>query len=153
VDALTYLEQIVEPTIADLEKCPYSRRHAFLACLVTFHTLDYIEYRRRSGNRRRDFRKESDAFAVVDRVAHAFKHVETGSLNSEDNRPLSVEQVYSRPPAMAGVMQCGISHLGDTIGGTALWGEHRADLLPTVKQAVEFLRTKCSAALAIRGKE
>lgn len=153
VDAPTYLEQIVDPTIADFEKYPYSRRHAFLACLVTFHTLDYIEYPKNTGNRRNHFRKESNAFAVVDRVAHAFKHVKSGDENNKHNRPLLMEHVYSRPPAKAGVMRCGISRCGDKTGGVTIWGEDNADLLATVKEAVEFLRTTCSAALEMHGRE
>lgn len=143
MDARKYLEQIVEPTIADFERCPYSRRHAFLACLVTFHTVDYIAHPRDSGNLRHAFREASKEFAIVDRVAHAFKHVETGNSNNAYHQPLLVEGVYSRPPAKAAAMQCGASRLGDTIGGVALWGEDNGDLLPAVKQAVEFLRSKC----------
>jgi len=153
VDPLNYLEQIVVPTIADFEKCPSSRRHAFLACLVTFHTVNYIEYPKGPGNSRNKFRKESEAFAVIDRVAHAFKHVKSGNKNNKHNRPLSVEHVYSRPPALAGVAQCGISLCGDVTGGVSLWGEDNADLLAIVKKAVEFLRTKRSVASAKRGME
>jgi hypothetical protein len=152
VDPLTYLEQIVVPTIAEFEKYPYSRRHAFIACLVTFHTVNYIEYPKNAGNSRNKFRKESEAFAIVDRVAHAFKHVKSGHENDKHNRPLSVEHVYSHPPALAGVAQCGISLCGDVTGGVVLWGEDNADLLAIVKEAAEFLRTKCSAARAKRGK-
>jgi hypothetical protein len=57
VDAPAYIEEIVKPTIVDFEKHPYSRRHAFLACLVTFHTLDYIQYSQETGYRRNDLRK------------------------------------------------------------------------------------------------
>jgi hypothetical protein len=142
------LEQIVVPTIADFEKCPSSLRHAFLACLVTFHTVDYIAHPKKAASCRNVFRKESEAFADVDRVAHAFKHVKLRNKND----PLSVEHVYSRPPALAGVAQCGISLCGDVSGGVALLGEDNADLLAIVKEAVEFLRTKCSAARAKRGK-
>ncbi|MGB6326469.1 MAG: hypothetical protein WBG11_12060 [Methylocella sp.] len=143
MDAPTYLEQFVDPAIADFEKCPHSRRHACHACLVTFHTLDYIWYPKKTGSRRNDFRKESNAFAIVDRVAHAFKHVKTGDDKNKHNRHLLVEHVYSRPQAMCGAMQCGNSRLGDRIGGVALWGEDNSDLLPAVREAVEFLRTKC----------
>ncbi len=152
MDALTYVEQIVAPTITDFEKYRYSRRHAFLACLVTFHTVDYLEHPKNAANRRKDFRKESKAFAVFDRVAHAFKHVKSGNKNDKHNRPLSVEHVYSRPPALAGVAQCGLSRCNDP-GGVALWGGDSADLLATVKEAVKFLRRKCSAALGVGDTE
>ncbi|MBO0734438.1 MAG: hypothetical protein J2P49_09025, partial [Methylocapsa sp.] len=146
VDAPTYLEQFVEPTIADFEKYPYSRRHAFLACVVAFHTLDYLfpkEAVRRNG--RKEFRKESDEFAIVDRVAHAFKHVESGTHKDQHNLPLSVKHVYSHPPARLGVLQCGASRLGDPTGKVALWGEENSDLLPVLKEAGEFLRRKARA--------
>jgi len=108
------------------------------------HTVDYIEYpKKNTGNRRKDFRKESNEFAIVDRVAHAFKHVKSWDHNNQNNQPLFVKHVYSRPPARCGVMQCGLSRLVDTTGGVALWGEISTDLLPAAKEAVEFLRKKC----------
>jgi hypothetical protein len=70
------MTEIVEPTISDFEANPTSVRHAFLACVVTFHSIDYVP--KKSANRRKLFRKESPEFATVDRIAHAFKHVETG---------------------------------------------------------------------------
>jgi hypothetical protein len=41
-NAKRYLDDIVEPTITDFENNPTSVRHAFLACVATFHTVDYI---------------------------------------------------------------------------------------------------------------
>jgi len=153
VDVPTYLEQIVVPTIGEFEQRPSSRRHAFLACVVTYHTVDYIAYPKKKGNILKAFRKESAAFSIVDRVANTFKHVKSGHENDMHNRPLPVEHVYSRPPTMMGVAQCGLSLCGDVTGGVALWGEDNADLLATVKKAVEFLRTKRSVASAKRGME
>src|SRR5262245_40695491 len=40
-DFAYYLENFVEPTIAEFQAKPTSVRHAFLACLVTFHAVDY----------------------------------------------------------------------------------------------------------------
>jgi hypothetical protein len=57
VDARRHLEHIVEPRIAAFEKCPYSHRRAFLACLVTFHIIEYIAPPRKPGNLREAFRK------------------------------------------------------------------------------------------------
>jgi hypothetical protein len=136
VDAPTYLEQFVEP--------PYSRRHAFLACVVTFHTIDYIKNpNMNKQNSCKKFREESNEFAIVDRVANAFKHIKSGHDNGQRNQPLHVKHVYSRPPARCGVMQCGLSRLLDTTGKVALWGEDNSDLLPAVKEVAKFLRTKC----------
>jgi hypothetical protein len=50
------------------------------------------------------FRKRSPDFAIVDRVANAFKHVETGHPDAPQNQPLTVTSVFERPPGMAGVM-------------------------------------------------
>jgi hypothetical protein len=135
LDASNYMTEIVDPTISDFEANPTSRRHAFLACVVTYHTIDYLTRPKSPRILVKSFRDKSPEFALVDLVANAFKHVE--------NRPLRAEHVYSRPPALAGVAQCGISRAGDTTGGVALWGEDTADLLPTVKLAARFLRTKC----------
>jgi hypothetical protein len=80
------------------------RRHAFIACLVTFHCVDYLTYPKSSRNMRDRFRKRSPDFAIVDRVANAFKHVETGHPDAPQNQPLTVTSVFERPPGMAGVM-------------------------------------------------
>lgn len=39
-----YLETIVDPTINDLESNPTSVRYAFLACVVAFHSIDYLTH-------------------------------------------------------------------------------------------------------------
>src|SRR5712691_4497483 len=46
-DLRQYLNDFVEPTIADFENNPASVRHAFLACVVTFHSADYLAHPRR----------------------------------------------------------------------------------------------------------
>jgi hypothetical protein len=133
---------IVDPTIADFRDHPASRRHAFLACAVTFHCIDYIAQVDKSQNLRQGFRKENSDFATVDRVAHAFKHVESGNSKSSENQPLHVTSVFARPPALAGVMQCGLSRLGDLQGGVEIWKEDGSNLLSAVTKAAEFLRGK-----------
>lgn len=145
LDARDFLTEIVEPTIEQFARTPSSRRLAFLACVSTFHLLDYIEPdddgRRR--NLRNIYRRESAAFELVDRVAHAFKHaVATGRPGSE----LPIGHVYERPAARAGVMQCGVSRCGDSTGGVQVVGGPNVDLLPVVQQAIEFLRTKMCTA-------
>lgn len=120
-EAESYLRNIVDQTISDFEKHPTSRRHAFLACLVTFHCIDYLAFPGKSGNLRKQFKNESMDFALVDRVTHAFKHVESGSPESAQNRPLRVAAVFERPPRRAGIMQAGLSRLGDPVGGVGIW--------------------------------
>jgi hypothetical protein len=81
-------------------------------------------------------------FAIIDRVAHAFKHLKTGHESSKDNKPLHVDAVFSRPRAYTGEMVPGLSYLGDTVGGVEIWNERGRDLLGVVKRALEFLLTK-----------
>jgi hypothetical protein len=45
-DLERYLKDIVEPTIKDFKDNPASVRHAFLACVATFHAIDYQTYPR-----------------------------------------------------------------------------------------------------------
>jgi hypothetical protein len=81
----------------------------------------------------------------VDRVAHAFKHVKSdGDSKSslKQNRSLHVASVFERPPALAGVMQCGLSRLGDLQGGVEIWEEDGSNLVSVVTKAAEFLRSK-----------
>ena len=139
-DAASYIREIVEPTIADFRDHPASRRHAFLACVVTFHCIDYLT--RRPQNLRNEYRRDSPDFAIVDRVAHAFKHERSGNPNSPQNQPLHASSVFERPPATAGIAQCGLSRVGDSTGSVEIWSEEGSDLLRAVTNAAEFLRRK-----------
>jgi len=145
MDAAVYMAEMVEPTIEEFARNSASRRHAFIACLVTFHCVDYLAHPRNARNVREQFRKESADFAVVDRVAHAFKHVESGDERSPDNPPLMARAVFGRPPGRCGVGQAGISRVADPDGGVEIWGENTPDLLYVVKKAAEYLRGKCVA--------
>lgn len=72
MDALEYLDTIVEPTIAEFEPKPWDRRRALIACLITFHTVDYFGL---AGDKScKQLRSECPEFETVERVANAFKH-------------------------------------------------------------------------------
>lgn len=74
--ALTrYLNDIVEPTFEDFRHNPSSLRHAYLACLVTYHAIDRVTYPKSPGNLRQQWKKASVQFAIVDMIAHKVKHV------------------------------------------------------------------------------
>jgi hypothetical protein len=76
VTALTrYLDDIVEPTFEDFKRNPRSLRHAYLACLVTYHAIDRVTYPKNPGNLRKQWKKTSVQFAIVDMIAHKIKHV------------------------------------------------------------------------------
>jgi hypothetical protein len=143
------MTEIVNPTINDFEANPTSRRHAFLACIATFHCVDYLSFRTKSGkppknkgNLLNDLRCKSNPFAVIDRVAHAFKHVSGGDENSKYIPVLKEYDVVTRPAAKAGIMSAGRSGAGDAVGGVMIWNEADGcyDLLWIVKQAAKFLR-------------
>ena len=139
------MREIVDPTIADFRDHPASRRHAFLACVVTFHCIDYITHPKKPQNLRHRFRKESLDFATVERVAHAVKHVRSdgeSKSSQKQARSLHVASIFARPPALAGVMQCGLSRLGDLQGGVEIWEEEGSNLFSAVTKAAEFLRSK-----------
>jgi hypothetical protein len=90
-----YFEQIVDPTIADFEANPTSVRHAFMAAVVVFHAIDYLD----ANSARKKFREDNADFALIDRIGHAFKHMQTGHPADPNLQPLSAEGVITRPPA------------------------------------------------------
>jgi hypothetical protein len=144
-DAQKHFDEFVIPTVRDFEKAPASRRHAFLACVAVFHAVDYLAAQPGSPkkqNLRNQLRTENADFVIVDRVAHAFKHMKSGHEGSNQNKPLHVQAVFFRPPSFLGVMVLGISYLGDTRGGVEIWNERGRDLVGVVKRAAEFIRTK-----------
>ncbi|MET4296565.1 hypothetical protein ABIB06_007360 [Bradyrhizobium sp. LB8.2] len=70
-----YIEQFVEPTFEDFKRNPASERHAFLACVTAYHAVDRATYPKRPRNLKSRWRKECRQFAIVDMMAHHFKHV------------------------------------------------------------------------------
>jgi hypothetical protein len=144
-DLERYLDEVVGPTIADFEANPMSRRHAFLACVATFHGVDYLAYPRKPQQLRQRFNKQSPEFALVDRVAHAFKHVVSSHVASPQRQPLKAAEVIARPPGFCDVAFSDISRVDDPIGSVTLDQERDVDLLAVLKQAVAFLRAQLRA--------
>src|SRR5260370_31325747 len=70
-DLRRYLEEFVEPTIADFEKDPASVRRAFLACVATFHSVDYLAHPRKPQQLRQKWKRAAKAFTVVHDLPHA----------------------------------------------------------------------------------
>ena len=147
-DLVRYLDDIVIPTAADFEANPTSVRHGFLACVVTFHAVDYLAYLKKSRSVRTRCRDQSIDFALVDHIAHAFKHVVSGHPKAPENAPLKFVEVISRPPARWGMAEWGIARWGDTVGGVTLDRESDVNLLLAVKRAVEFLHQQTAVRLA-----
>jgi hypothetical protein len=139
-DLELYLDEIVDPTIGDLEQNPTSRRHAFIACVAVFHGIDYLAFPRSSRGLRQKFRKESPEFARVDQVAHAFKHVVAGGRQEPR---LRAGDVIPRPPAYWDVSGAwDLSRWDDPVGGVTIDADRTVDLLDTLRRAAEFLRGK-----------
>jgi hypothetical protein len=137
-DMVQYIEDFVEPTIADFQKNPMSVRHAFLAAVTVFHAIDYLAYpRKRSADLRQKFRRESTDFAIVDDVAHAFKHVSAGNRAKPH---LKSKEVAARPPLyfdVSGALD--VSRFDDPVGGVMLLNARQIDLLSVLHNAVTFL--------------
>jgi hypothetical protein len=138
-DLVRYLDEIVEPTISDLEQNPTSVRHAFIACVAVFHSIDYLAYPSKPQPLRQLFRRQSPDFALIDQIAHAFKHVSSG--NPSGNRLVATE-VISRPWAVWGSAVWGLSSWDDPTGGVTLNNDRSVDLLGALKRTVDFLRKK-----------
>jgi hypothetical protein len=140
-DMLRYLDEFVTPTIKDFEDEPTSTRLAFLACVATFHSVDYFAFdqsaqSRRAGtvgNIKKTFGEESEDFKIVDDVAHAFKHVVSSGRPEERLRSQDVT-------IRRGAFSSDFSPDFD-ISRVTIAGRPEINLLATVKRAVEFLRT------------
>jgi hypothetical protein len=133
-DLELYLEQIIEPTIADFTSHPASVRHAFLACVAVCHAVDYLAYPRGPRRLREKFGHESPDFKIADEVGHAFKHVAVGPKKSPRMR---AADVIPRHEGGFG---------GGPFGGTddyvTLEGHPEIQLLGVVQRAWIFLRGK-----------
>src|SRR3954468_4524356 len=92
MDAQAYLECIVVPTLNDYAENVTSLRHAFLACVVSYHALDYMAPPKKRKNLRTSWGNECPSFAVIDRIAHAFKHREAG-VSARPEKHLAVSSV------------------------------------------------------------
>ena len=140
-----YLDLIVEPTLGEYEQEPTSVRRAFLACVAAFHTVDYLAHPNSPANLRKSLRDKSNSFALIDRIAHAFKHVETSNAASIEKQRLGVADIITRPPAIWDQMVWDISRWDDPHGGVTLDQLRDLDLLSELKSAVRFLRSQAEA--------
>jgi hypothetical protein len=138
-DLERYLVEIVEPTIKELADNRTSIRHTFLACVAVFHAVDYLAYPKKARPLREQFNKESRAFAIVDDMAHAFKHVVAGNPANPD---LTAKEVISRPPGFFDVGYWDLSRFDDPIGGVTLDKNRNIDLYEVLLEAVAFLQGK-----------
>jgi hypothetical protein len=143
MSAEEYMREIVEPTIKDMVANCSSRRHAFLACVATYHTIDYLAAPKTGKTLVNKFRRESAAFLAIDRIAHAFKHGHTGHQNSLV-KPLLAKDVRRRPATVPGKMILGTTPFNYSGGVRA--AKEVKDILELVNEAADFLRGKIQEA-------
>ena len=119
-----YMRDILQPTIKELVQNRTSKRHAFLACVVTYHMIDYLCGKRRKAVLRGEYRLQSPAFAAVDRIAN-------GRAEAQSARAPSPSRVGETPAGLAALVE----------GEASLAGEW-TDVLALVNEAAEFLAKK-----------
>jgi hypothetical protein len=119
-----YLDKIVTPTFEDFERNPFSMRHAFLACLVTYHAVDRMAYPQKSKTLVDKWRKKSFEFSLVEIVALQFKHVR------------SPDSGYPYPKGALRVTHAlGLDETGETVELRSLYF--------LVRDAIKFLHKEC----------
>jgi hypothetical protein len=120
----------MEPTIKDLAQNRASKRHAFLACLATYHMIDYLCGKRRKAVVRGEYRAQSQAFAAIDRIAH-------GRQDGQPDPPRSALHLDETLAESVG----GRGAASGNIGAARLIGEG-TDVLALVNEAADFLTKK-----------
>ena len=151
-DAQAYFLEIVEPALADYEKCPHLKHRAFLACAALLHTADYLVAKgggasqRAARGKRDEYSEKSSAFEIVDLVGHAFKHVESNGQFSvrEGGVRTSHKDIVRRD---IGAFNTAAFNEGPTFGTgrrvlMVRTKDGIKDLLPIVRQAAAFLRAE-----------
>ena len=151
-NARRYIEEIAWPTVREFEQEQTSVRRAFLACAATFHAMERL-YPKGHENRRKQLRSECGAFAVVDRVTHAFKHINAGHQADPSNRPITDRMIAQRPPAFWGVGFWNYSKYGDLQGRVVVTDDPQNDLVSVVKCAFSFLEAKAAHTKSTESKD
>lgn len=91
-----YLTLIVEPTVEEFRRNPTSLRHAYLACVTTYHAIDRAAEigGKRAANLRQVWGRQSQQFKLVDIVAHDFKHIRATNRTGAPRRILVSMALY-----------------------------------------------------------
>lgn len=116
-----YFCEIALPTLDEFLRDNSNVRLAFLSSISVIHTLDYIYENREvsyevAKEKRekyvREQRRKDLHFDIVYDFANASKHCKLRT-----DKGISSGSYRSQIPAIAGIMECGNSSLGDSIGG------------------------------------
>ena len=124
-----YIELIVEPTFEDFKRHPDSVRHAYLACLVTYHAIDRATYPSAPGNLLNEWREESIEFMLIEQVALHLKHVKS-DFAKWAKKTLPADTLLITHPL-------GLNGDGE--------GLETRNLFFVVRDAIRFLREKVSS--------
>jgi hypothetical protein len=124
-----YLTTIVEPTVDDFRRNPMSERHAYLACVALYHSIDRIASPQPAASLSQKWRQLSPAFGLVDIIAHDFKHV-----RSEWRGTTTTMKLARGSSAVLGRMGFNTHMLNDTGQRDAL-----RSLVSVLDKALEFV--------------
>jgi hypothetical protein len=140
-----YVNEIVVPTVREFRDERRCRRRAYLACMVTFHIKDHLRRAGETGIEDRLRAATGDGFDVVRAICNGTKHPYI-----DRNNPIRfvAGDDWDRPPGAFGVLECGVSQLGDPVGGREIAaGPGRADLYQCVKRVVVAFKANFPAHL------
>ncbi len=134
----TYAQTIIAPTLREYLEQPMDVRRAMLACMTLIHLHDVLKT---NGDRPKQetatqffqsLEKECPACWLIFVVGTAAKHMR------HKGSGFVIDNLISRPPAIAGVAECGLSQIGDESGGVEAF-EPRASVDSALINAFRFL--------------
>jgi hypothetical protein len=106
---------------------------------VTFHPVDYLAYPKSPTRLRQKWKQKSRAFAIIDDIAHAFKHVKTGN-------PANPDLLASEVVEMPGEYDVATYDAGTfDSGSVTLANDSGVNVLAVVKEAADFMRAQLDA--------
>jgi len=128
-----YLKTMVEPTVDEFMRNPLSPRHAYIACVVTYHAIDRVTYGKTRDEEeaiKKDWREQSTDFAMIEVLALDLKHVKSKRHGS---RPKTIPV----GAVLMGTMGFNSSLFNDT-------GRHESlrNISFLVMEAVKFIQRK-----------
>jgi hypothetical protein len=140
-----YVNDIVVPTAREFRDEPRSQRRAYLACMVIFHIKDHLQRAKARQVENAIRGATGDAFDVVRDVCNGTKHP---FIDRNDPSRFVAGADWDRPPGRAGELECGVSQIGDPVGGREIAvGTDRADLYQCVKRVIGAFKANFPAHL------
>jgi hypothetical protein len=131
-----YLKHIVEPTFEDFKRNPRSIRHAYIACAVAYHAIDYAAYPKKPGNLAKKWKKANVQFAIIEMIALKLKHVvsDAEKYDPAEGIPLSA-LVFGFGTVNTSPMHSIPLHEG---------GMHLHNLFSVIRDAINFMQDEAA---------